>query len=54
MRLPPLTKRIRSMHLVLAGPDEHGLIPDLLQRLSGAVGHVHAIGAIHGGDKWAS
>jgi glycosyltransferase involved in cell wall biosynthesis len=42
-----------SMHLVLAGPDEHGLIPGLLKRLSGAVEHVHAIGPIHGGDKWS-
>jgi glycosyltransferase involved in cell wall biosynthesis len=42
-----------SMHLVLAGPDEHGLIPELLERLPGAVGHVHAIGAIHGADKWS-
>ena len=42
-----------SMHLVLAGPDEHGLIPDLLERLSGAARHVHAIGEIHGGDKWS-
>jgi glycosyltransferase involved in cell wall biosynthesis len=41
------------MHLVLAGPDEHGLIPGLLKRLSGAVEHVHAIGPIHGGDKWS-
>jgi glycosyltransferase involved in cell wall biosynthesis len=42
-----------GMHLVLAGPDEHNLIPDLLRRLSGAGGHVHATGAIHGADKWA-
>jgi glycosyltransferase involved in cell wall biosynthesis len=42
-----------SMHLVLAGPDEHRLVPDLLRRLSGAAGCVHAIGAIHGADKWA-
>jgi glycosyltransferase involved in cell wall biosynthesis len=36
-----------------AGPDEHGLTPNLLARLSGAVRHVHAIGAIHGADKWS-
>jgi glycosyltransferase involved in cell wall biosynthesis len=42
-----------SMHLVLAGPDEHGLIPGVLRRLSGESGHVHAPGAIHGADKWA-
>jgi glycosyltransferase involved in cell wall biosynthesis len=42
-----------SMHLVLAGPDEQNLIPNLLRRLSEAAAHVHAIGAIHGADKWA-
>jgi glycosyltransferase involved in cell wall biosynthesis len=42
-----------GMHLVLAGPDEDNLIPDLLRRLSGAGGEVHATGAIHGADKWA-
>ena len=42
-----------SMHLVLAGPDEQGLVPDLLRRLAGDVAHVHAIGDIHGADKWA-
>lgn len=42
-----------TMHLVLAGPDEQGLVPDLLRRLSGAADRVHAIGAIHGADKWA-
>jgi glycosyltransferase involved in cell wall biosynthesis len=42
-----------GMHLVLAGPDEHNLIPDLLRRLSGAGGAVHVTGAIHGADKWA-
>jgi glycosyltransferase involved in cell wall biosynthesis len=41
------------MHLVLAGPDEHGLVPDLVRRLSGVASHVHAIGPIHGADKWA-
>lgn len=41
------------MHLVLAGPDEHGLVPDLLRRLSGFAARVHAIGPIHGADKWA-
>ena len=42
-----------SMHLVLAGPDEEHLLPELRRRLSGSAGHVHAIGAIHGADKWA-
>ena len=42
-----------SMHLVLSGPDEHGLIPGLLKRLAGEVAHVHATGSVHGADKWA-
>ena len=42
-----------AVHLVLAGPDEHGLVPDLLRRFSADADHVHAIGAIHGADKWA-
>ena len=42
-----------SIHLVLAGPDEHGLIPGLLRRIAGDVAHVHATGDIHGADKWA-
>ncbi len=42
-----------SIHLVLAGPDEHGLVPALRRRLSGAAGAVHALGAIHGAEKWA-
>lgn len=42
-----------AVHLVLAGPDEHGLVPNLLRRLSGDADHVHAIGDIHGADKWA-
>jgi glycosyltransferase involved in cell wall biosynthesis len=45
--------RYPSMHLVLAGPDEQHLVPDLMRRLSGAADHVHAIGAIHGTDKWS-
>jgi glycosyltransferase involved in cell wall biosynthesis len=42
-----------AMHLVLAGPDEDRLVPDLLLRLAGHTGHVHAIDDIHGADKWA-
>ena len=42
-----------SVHLVLAGPDEHGLIPGLLQQLSAHAGAVHALDAVSGGDKWA-
>jgi glycosyltransferase involved in cell wall biosynthesis len=42
-----------SMHLVLAGPDEQHLLPDLIHRLSADADHVHAIGAVHGADKWS-
>jgi len=42
-----------SAHLVLAGHDEHGLVPDLLQRLSAYAGRVHACGEVTGPDKWA-
>jgi glycosyltransferase involved in cell wall biosynthesis len=43
-----------SLHLVLAGPDEHGLIPDLRRRLAAdGAASVHAIGDVHGADKWA-
>ena len=42
-----------GVHLVLAGPDEHQLVPDLLRRFSGDADHMHAIGAVHGADKWA-
>ena len=42
-----------AAHLVLAGPDEHGLLPDLLRRFSAGPACVHAPGAVHGADKWA-
>ena len=42
-----------SAHLVLAGPDEHGLVPDLLRRLSAHAGAVHALDVVSGPDKWA-
>ena len=42
-----------AVHLVLAGPDEHRLVPGLLRRFSGDADHVHALGAVHGADKWA-
>ena len=42
-----------SAHLVLVGPDEHGLLPDLLRRFSASPVSVHAPGAVHGADKWA-
>ena len=42
-----------TAHLVLAGPDEHGLTPGLRQRLAGYDEAVHFIGDVHGADKWA-
>ena len=42
-----------SAHLVLAGPDEHGLLPDLLRRLAPHGGAVHAVGEVTGDAKWA-
>ena len=42
-----------SVHLVLAGPDEHGLVPDLLQRLSPHAGAVHVLDVVSGAEKWA-
>jgi glycosyltransferase involved in cell wall biosynthesis len=40
-------------HLVLAGPDEQGLLPGLQRRLSAHADRLHAIEAVHGDDKWA-
>ena len=42
-----------SAHLVLAGPDEQGLVADLRQRLSAHAGHLHVLDAVSGDDKWA-
>jgi glycosyltransferase involved in cell wall biosynthesis len=42
-----------SVHLVLAGPDEHGLVPGLLRQLSAHTGAVHALDTVGGADKWA-
>jgi len=42
-----------SVHLVMAGHDEHGLVPDLLRRLSAHAGRVHAPGEVTGPDKWS-
>jgi glycosyltransferase involved in cell wall biosynthesis len=42
-----------ELHLVLAGHDEDRLVPGLLARLAPDADHVHAMGAIHGADKWA-
>jgi len=42
-----------TAHLVLAGPDEHGLTAGLRQRLAGYTEAVHFVGDVHGADKWA-
>jgi glycosyltransferase involved in cell wall biosynthesis len=42
-----------NAHLVLAGPDEQGLLPGLQRRLSQHADQLHAIGAVPAGDKWA-
>ena len=42
-----------SAHLVLAGPDEHGLLPDLKRRLAPHSAAVHTVDAVSGDDKWA-
>jgi glycosyltransferase involved in cell wall biosynthesis len=42
-----------AAHLVLAGPDEHGLIDGLRARLSTDASHVHVVGTVYGADKWA-
>lgn len=42
-----------SVHLVLAGHDEHGLVPDLARRLTAHADRVHALGEVTGPDKWA-
>jgi glycosyltransferase involved in cell wall biosynthesis len=42
-----------SAHLVLAGPDEHGLLPDAMRRLASHAGAVHAMDAVNPSDKWA-
>jgi len=43
----------QAAHLVLAGPDEHGLLAGLLRRLSAHASSVHPIAAVNGRDKWA-
>jgi glycosyltransferase involved in cell wall biosynthesis len=42
-----------SAHLVLAGPDEHRLLPDLQRRLARHAGAVHTLGEVSGDVKWA-
>ena len=42
-----------SMHLVLAGPDEDRLLPELTARLASHASNVHTPGAVNGADKWA-
>ena len=40
-------------HLVLGGPDEQGLAPELVRRLTAHAGFVHFTGDVHGAEKWA-
>jgi glycosyltransferase involved in cell wall biosynthesis len=42
-----------SLHLVLAGPDEDRLLPELTARLAPHAANVHTPGAISGADKWS-
>ena len=42
-----------SAHLVLAGPDEHGLLPELQRRLAPHAAAVHTLGEVSGDVKWA-
>ncbi len=41
------------VHLVLAGPDEQQLIPDVRRRLAAHADHLHTPGAVQGADKWS-
>jgi glycosyltransferase involved in cell wall biosynthesis len=43
----------RSLHLVLAGPDEETLMPGIRTRLAAHALQVHAPGAVTGADKWS-
>jgi glycosyltransferase involved in cell wall biosynthesis len=43
----------RSLHLVLAGPDEDTLLPELRARLAAHVSHLHTPGSVGGADKWS-
>ena len=42
-----------TAHLVLAGPDEHRLLPDLRRRLAAHADAVHTVGPVGGDEKWA-
>lgn len=42
-----------SMRLVLAGPDEDRLLPELMARLASHASHVHTPGEVNGADKWS-
>lgn len=43
----------RSLHLVLAGPDEDLLLPEIRARLAGQASHLHTPGTVSGADKWS-
>lgn len=42
-----------AMHLVIAGPDEQGLLADVLRKLDLHAGFVHAMDTVADRDKWA-
>jgi glycosyltransferase involved in cell wall biosynthesis len=42
-----------SLHLVLAGPDEDRLLPELTARLAPHASNVHMPGVVGGADKWS-
>ena len=42
-----------SLHLVLAGPDEDNLLPELRARLAPHARAIHVPGAVSGADKWS-
>jgi glycosyltransferase involved in cell wall biosynthesis len=43
----------RSLHLVLAGPDEDALLPELRTRLAAHGSHLHTPGPVSGAEKWS-
>ena len=42
-----------ALHLVIAGPDEHRLVPGIRARLAAHAEAMHAIGAVESAEKWA-
>ncbi len=48
-----LRERHPSVHLVLAGPDDHGHLADIMRRLTAHAGFVHASDTLDEAGKWA-